>query len=151
MQITARSDYAIRAAVELAIDPERARSGNELARAQELPGKFLEAILRDLTRAGLVTSQRGSSGGYRLARPAADINLAEIMRAVDGPLAAVRGVPPETVSYAGPAEALTQVWVAVRAAVRTVLEDTTLADLAAGELPAQVRSLIADDEAWRRR
>lgn len=151
MQITARSDYAIRAAVELAIDPERARSGSDLARAQELPGKFLEAILRDLTRAGVVTSQRGSSGGYRLARPAADINLAEIMRAVDGPLAAVRGVPPETVSYAGPAEALTQVWVAVRAAVRTVLEDTTLADLAAGELPAQVRSLIADDEAWRRR
>lgn len=151
MQITARSDYAIRAAVELTIDPERARSGNDLARAQELPAKFLEAILRDLTRAGLVTSQRGSAGGYRLARPAADINLAEIMRAVDGPLAAVRGVPPETVSYAGPAEALTQVWVAVRAAVRTVLEDTTLADLAAGDLPAQVRSLIADDEAWRRR
>ncbi len=151
MQITARSDYAIRAAVELAVDPERARSASDLARAQDLPGKFLEAILRDLTRAGLVASQRGSSGGYRLARPAADISLAEIMRAVDGPLAAVRGVPPEAVSYAGPAEALTRVWVAVRAAVRTVLEDTTLADLAAGDLPASVRSLIADDEAWRRR
>jgi Rrf2 family protein len=151
MQITARTDYAIRAVCELAAAPERAWSNADLAHAQQLPAKFLESILRDLAKAGLVISQRGAHGGYRLARPAEDITLAEVMRAIDGPLAAVRGGAPEEAAYAGPASALTQVWVAVRAAVRDVLETTTVADLITGELPANVTELIADQEAWHRR
>lgn len=151
MQVTARVDYAIRAVAELAAHPDNALSRNELAEAQGLPGKFLESILRDLTREGLLVSQRGSGGGFRLARPAEEIPLADIVRAVDGPLAAVRGHPPERVAYQGPAESLTKVWVAVRASLRQVLEVTTVADVVAGRLPAGVEQLLADEQAWHRR
>ncbi len=151
MQVTARVEYALRAVAELAAEPEHSFSRNDLATAQGLPGKFLESILRDLTREGVLLSRRGSGGGLQLARPAAEISLAQVVRAVDGPLAAVRGIAPEGVTYAGPAKALTEVWVAVRAAVRTILETTTVADLVSGELPENVRALISSDEAWHRR
>lgn len=151
MQVTARVDYALRAVAELASEPGRSFSRNELARAQDLPGKFLESILRDLVREGVLVSRRGTGGGFQLAVPAAELTLAEVVRAVDGPLAAVRGVAPEGVAYTGSAAALTQIWVAVRAAVRTILEGTTVADLISGELPDHVRDLISSDEAWHRR
>ncbi|CAL8979503.1 Putative HTH-type transcriptional regulator [Propionicimonas sp. T2.31MG-18] len=151
MQVTARVDYAIRAMAEFAAQPDRALTRKDLAAAQDLPGKFLESILRDLARDGILTSQRGASGGFRLGRPAADITLADVVRAVDGPLAAVRGQPPESVEYTGPARALTRVWVATRAALRQVLEATTVADLASGTLPDHVERLTEDTEAWRRR
>lgn len=151
MQVTARVDYAIRAMAEFAAQPDRALTRKDLATAQGLPGKFLESILRDLARDGILTSQRGASGGFRLGRPADDITLADVVRAVDGPLAAVRGQPPESVEYTGPARALTRVWVATRAALRQVLEATTVADLASGTLPEHVERLTEDTEAWRRR
>jgi Rrf2 family protein len=151
MQVTARVDYAIRAVVELAAHPARALSRNELAAAQVMPGKFLESILRDLTREGLLASQRGSGGGFRLSRPPEEITLADIVRAVDGPLAAVRGIAPEGVTYTGSAASLTKVWVAVRASLRQVLEATTVAHVVAGDLPASVQQLIADEQAWHRR
>lgn len=151
MQVTARTEYALRAMAELAAQPDRPFSRGDLADAQDLPGKFLESILRDLTREGLLVSRRGSGGGFQLARPPAEISLAAVVRAVDGPLAAVRGLAPEGAVYPGPARALTEVWVAVRAAVRMILEDTTIADLVSGELPEHVRSLIASDDAWHRR
>ena len=151
MQVTARVDYAIRAVAELATHPERGLTRNELAAAQQLPGKFLELILRDLTRDGLLSSQRGSAGGFRITRAPETITLADIVRAVDGPLSAVRGAAPEAVAYSGAAASLTRVWVATRAAMRGVLETTTFADLISGELPPQVEQLIADDGAWHRR
>jgi Rrf2 family protein len=151
VQVTARVEYALRAVAELAAQPGRSFSRNDLARAQELPGKFLESILRDLVREGILVSRRGSGGGFQLARPASEVSLAEVVRAVEGPLAGVRGMAPESVRYTGPAAALTEVWVAVRAAVRTILEGTTVADLVSGELPEHVRQLISTDEAWHRR
>lgn len=151
MQITARVEYALRAVAELAAHPERRYSRSDLAQTQDLPGKFLESILRDLTREGILTSRRGSRGGFMLARPPAEISLAAVMRAVEGPLAAVRGLPPEGVSYVGAATSLTEVWVAVRAAVREILETTTIADLVSGELPDHVQKLISPEEAWHRR
>ncbi|MCB0912309.1 MAG: Rrf2 family transcriptional regulator [Propionibacteriaceae bacterium] len=151
MQVTARTEYALRAMAELAAQPDRPFSRNDLADAQELPGKFLESILRDLVREGLLVSRRGTGGGFQLAKPPAEISLAAVVRAVDGPLAAVRGIAPEGAVYPGPAKSLTEVWVAVRAAVRMILEDTTVADLVSGELPDHVRLLIASDDAWHRR
>jgi Rrf2 family protein len=151
MRVTARSEYAVCAAAELAAEPIGFRSCSQLAEAQGLPPKFLETILRDLVRADVVVAQRGPNGGYRLARPAAQITLAEVIRAVDGPLAAVRGAAPEESTYVGAAKALTQVWVAVRAAVREVLEATTVADLVTGQLPDAVTDFLADGEAWTRR
>ncbi len=151
MQVTARTEYALRAMAELAAQPDRPFSRNDLADAQELPGKFLESILRDLTREGLLVSRRGTGGGFQLAKPPAEISLAAVVRAVDGPLAAVRGIAPEGAVYPGPAKSLTEVWVAVRAAVRMILEDTTVADLVSGDLPDHVRALIASDDAWHRR
>ena len=123
-------------------------AGSSIARAQDLPAKFLEGILAELRRAGIVASQRGSEGGYRLARPASAITIAEVMRAIDGPLAEVRGERPEHTSYAGPAENLREVWIAVRASLRQVLDHTTLADVASGRLPPVVRRLAADPDAW---
>lgn len=151
MQVTARAEYALRAVAELAAEPERPLSRNDLAEAQGLPGKFLESILRDLVRDGILTSRRGAGGGFQLARSPGEITLADVMRAVDGPLAAVRGVAPEGVSYPGAAQALTDVWVAVRAAVRGILESTTVADLVAGRLPESVQRLISSEDAWHRR
>ncbi len=148
MRVSAKSDYAIRAAVELAAAGEGPVKGERLAQAQEIPSNFLENILSDLRNAGIVSSRRGADGGYWLARPAAEVSLADIIRAVDGPLANVRGVRSEQVAYQGSAEKLRDVWVAVRASLRGVLENVTLADLARGELPESVRALAADPDAW---
>ncbi len=151
MHISAKADYAVRALVALAASDGQPVAGAALASAQGLPAKFLEAILAELRRAGMVVSQRGAEGGYRLARPAASISLAEVFRAIDGPLAEVRGARPETTAYEGPNARLQDVWIAVRASLRSVLERTTLADVASGQLPANVRRLAADPDAWRSR
>jgi Rrf2 family protein len=143
-------DYALRAGAELAAASEDGpQKGDRIARAQKIPPKFLESILLDLKHAGLVQSQRGAEGGYWLARPPAEITLAEVIRAVEGPIANVRGERPEQVEYAGAAEALREVWIAVRGNLRAVLETTTLADLAAGRLPDEVRRIAADPDAWQ--
>ncbi len=148
MRVSAKADYAIRAAVELAAAGEGPTKGERIAHAQSIPPNFLENILVDLRNAGLVASRRGADGGYWLARPANEISLADVIRAVDGPLANVRGVRSEQVEYEGNAEKLRDVWVAVRASLRGVLEHVTLADLARGELPDQVKELAADPDAW---
>jgi Rrf2 family protein len=148
VRVSAKADYAIRAAVELAAAGDGAVKGERIAQAQEIPPNFLENILSDLRNAGIVASRRGSDGGYWLARPAAEVTLADVIRAVDGPLANVRGVRSEQVVYQGSAERLRDVWVAVRASLRGVLENVTLADLARGELPESVRALAADPDAW---
>lgn len=144
MQISAKADYAVRALVELAASGGGPVKGEHLAAAQQIPAKFLEAILAQLRQAGLLHSRRGSDGGYWLARTAAEITLADIIRAADGPLARVRGQRPERVSYEGSARRLTEVWVAVRASLRAVLEAVTLQDLLEGRLPPQVRALASD-------
>ena len=152
MYISARVDYATRALAALAsAPPDTGLKGEAIAAAQGLPAKFVENILGDLRRAGFVTSQRGNVGGYRLRRPAKDIALADVFRALEGPLAEVRGVRPEQATYEGPAEHLLAAWVAVRAALRLVLESITLADLVSGKMPPQVRKLIADPDAWKAR
>lgn len=122
-----------------------------IARAQGIPSKFLENLLTDLRRARLIASQRGANGGYRLAKPAASISLADIIRVVEGPLAAVRDEAPEDLEYVGPATRLKDVWIALRASMRKVLEDTTLADVVGGELPKAARKLLKDPTAWSRR
>ena len=148
MRVSAKADYAIRAAVELAAAGDGPVKGERIATAQEIPSNFLENILADLRNAGIVASRRGADGGYWLARGAEEISLADVIRAVDGPLANVRGVRSEHLSYQGSAEGLRDVWVAVRASLRGVLEQVTLADVASGELPAHVRELAADPDAW---
>jgi Rrf2 family protein len=148
MRVTAKADYAVRAAIELAAaDPEVVK-GEHVARAQEIPLNFLENILGDLKHAGLVVSKRGSEGGYRLGRPPAEITLADVMRAVEGPLASVRGERPESLRYAGSAEALQRVWIALRANLRGVLEKVTLEDVVRGTLPRSVADLARQREAW---
>lgn len=122
-----------------------------VARAQGIPAKFLENLLSDLRRARLVASQRGSDGGYRLARAASSITLADVIRAVDGPLAGVRDEAPEDLAYPGAAASLRDVWIALRASMRTVLESVTLADVTGGTLPASVQKLLEDPAAWMRR
>ena len=149
MRVSAKADYALRACVELAaLGDGGPVKGERIAQAQEVPLKFLENILGDLRHAGVVRSQRGVEGGYWLARPADEITLADVIRAVEGPLANVRGVRPEAIEYGGSAEPLREVWIAVRASLRSVLEEVTLADVARNELPAAVRELIDDPEAW---
>jgi Rrf2 family protein len=153
VKVSAKADYAVRAAAELAAAadagaPVRAEA---IATAQGIPQRFLENILADLRHAGLVQSVRGAEGGHRLTRSAAEITVADVIRAVDGPLAAVRGERPEIVSYQGPAEQLQRVWIAVRKSLRDVLEHVTLADLAAGALPARIDALADDPEAWATR
>ena len=151
MRITAKVDYAVRAMAEMAAGPEGPVKGDALAGRQGIPPKFLENILADLRRAGLVRSQRGAEGGYWLAHPPADITVADVIRAVEGPLADVHGTPPEEVSYPGAAVHLPRVWIATRAALRTVLETVTVADVVAGTLPDDARKLLDDPEAWARR
>jgi len=148
MRVSAKSDYAIRAAVELAAAGEGPVKGDRIAKAQGIPSNFLENILADLRNAGIVGSRRGAEGGYWLARPAEDVSLADVIRAVDGPLANVRGVRSDQLEYEGSAKALEQVWIAVRASLRGVLERVSLADVARGELPDHVRELAADPDAW---
>ena len=149
MRVSAKVDYAVRAGAELAAAAGAGPvKGDRIAQAQGIPLKFLENILLDLKHAGLVQSQRGAEGGYWLGRPADEITIAEVIRAVEGPIANVRGERPEQVEYAGSAEALREVWIAVRANLRAVLETVTLADVAAGRLPDEVSRIAADPEAW---
>ncbi|HEX6490467.1 MAG TPA: Rrf2 family transcriptional regulator [Gaiellaceae bacterium] len=148
MRVSAKVDYALRACAELAAREEGPVKGERIAQAQEIPLNFLENILLELKHAGLVQSQRGAEGGYWLSRPPEEISLAAVIRAVEGPIANVRGMRAEQVAYGGPAEPLREIWVAVRANLRSVLESVTLADLAAGRLPDQVAALAADPDAW---
>jgi len=151
VKVTAKADYAVRATLELATVDEGLVKGERIARSQGIPLKFLENILIDLHHAGIVHAQRGAEGGYRLARPAREVTLGEVIRAVEGPLASVRGEPPESVSYDGAARNLQTVWIAVRASLRTVLDDLTLADVVAGRLPQRLRRLTEQPDAWLRR
>jgi Rrf2 family protein len=148
VNVSAKVDYAIRALVTLAAEGGGPIKAEALAKAQQIPINFLENILGDLRRAGVVATQRGQEGGYRLARPAKEISLADIIRPLDGPLAAVRGVRPEALEYVEPTEYLQQVWIAVRANLRSVLESVTLADVAGGKLPRRIQKLVEDDDAW---
>ena len=149
MRVSAKVDYAVRAGAELAAASGTGPlKGEAISRAQGIPLKFLENILLDLKHAGLVQSQRGAEGGYWLAKEPAEISVADVIRAVEGPIANVRGERPEQVEYAGSAEALREVWIAVRGTLRAVLETVTLADVAAGALPDDVRRIAADPDAW---
>lgn len=151
MRVSAKTDYAVRALLELAVAEDGPVKGELLAKAQAIPLKFLENILTDLRHAGIVRAQRGADGGYWLARSADRITLGEVIRAVDGPLASVRGEAPEDVAYDGAAENLRTVWVALRASMRSVVDEITLADVVADRLPARVRRLTEPPEAWSRR
>ncbi|SNT48044.1 RrF2 family transcriptional regulator [Actinacidiphila glaucinigra] len=149
MRISARADYAVRAALQLAASAEAAPVKAEaIAAAQDIPHKFLEGILNELRRAGLVVSRRGGNGGYRLAGPAASISIADVIRAVDGPLVSVRGVRPPDLAYTGPAESLLPLWIALRSNVREILEGVSLADVAGAELPRGVLALTEPPSAW---
>lgn len=149
VHISAKADYAVRAAIELAVAaPGTAVPAEQIASDQRIPRKFLEAILNDLRKAGLVTSRRGASGGYALAKAAAEITVADVVRAVDGPLVWVRGERPTGLTYAGSAAAMLPLWVALRANVREVLEGVSLAQLAGGSLPAAILALADEPEAW---
>ena len=152
VRISAKTDYAVRAACELAAaDPAVWVKTESVAERQGVPLPFLLNILAELRTAGLVQSRRGAEGGYRLAQPAGSIAVADVIRAIDGPLANIAGERPEQVEYAGPAVALREVWVALRATMRTVLEGVTLADLVSGTLPAEVAALLHDEDAWQAR
>src|SRR5581483_3752570 len=148
-RITAKADYAVRAAVELAAAPDgNPVKGERLAEAQDIPLQFLEHILLELKHARLVRARRGARGGYWLARSPDEITVADVIRAVEGPLANIQDSAPEATHYPGPAKHLRDVWVAVRANLRAVLERVTLADLTSGKLPEEVQRLIADPDAW---
>jgi Rrf2 family protein len=146
--ISAKVDYAVRALCSLADSGERPVTAEALAQSQGLPAKFLESILNDMRRAGLLLSQRGADGGYRLSRPASSITVADIIRPLDGPLAEVRGLRPEAATYEGSAEHLQAVWIAVRASLRAVLERVTIADIVSGDLPKSITKLTTDPDAW---
>lgn len=149
MQISARSDYALRALCVLATAEEGAAvKAAAIAEAQAIPRTFLDQILTELRRGGLVESRRGPDGGHRLARPPYAITVADVIRVLDGPLALVHGERPESLLYAGPAEHLRDVWVAVRAALRQVLERTTLEQIVEDDLPSQITTLSDDPRSW---
>jgi Rrf2 family protein len=148
MRVSAKADYAVRAAVELAAAESPPVKGEAISQAQDIPLKFLENILGELRHAGIVRSQRGTEGGYWLARPPQEITLADVIRAVEGPLATVRGSSAETLKYGGTAKPLGKLWVAVRANLRAVLESVTLADVASGELPGLIDELTTDPAVW---
>lgn len=155
MHVSAKADYGMRALLELAASyeasPGRLVKGESIATAQGIPLKFLEGILRQLRQSGIVSSQRGAEGGYRLDRHPRDVSIADVVRALDGPLAAVRGQRPEDLDYQGAAEHLREVWIAVRASMRHVLEHISLADVASGALPTEVTDLLTEPGAWQRR
>ena len=155
MRISSKVDYAVRACVELAArSPDRSSrptTGDAVGAAQQIPTKYLENILSELRRSGILGSRRGSEGGYWLARPADEVSVADVIRAVEGPLADVRGEAPEQLDYTGAAVPLERVWLATRATLRTVLESVTLASIVAGELPAVIDELLEDPDAWTRR
>jgi Rrf2 family protein len=152
MHVTAKADYAVRAIVELAGSSQQSpRKVDDVAQAQGIPVSFLENILTQLRSSGIVRSQRGPEGGYWLARPADELDLATVIRAVEGPLVGVRGQRPEEIEYVGSAESLQQVWIALRANLRKVLEHVTIADVAAGTLPDDVVALTREEQAWQTR
>jgi Rrf2 family protein len=149
VRVSAKAEYAVRAAMELAAAEKNVPvKKSAIVSAQRIPPKFLENILAELRHAGLVESQRGSDGGYWLARPPAEISVADVMRAVEGPLASVRSQRPEALEYDGLAEPLQKVWVALRASIREVLESVTLANLVAGDLPSEVIEITKPPAAW---
>jgi len=148
VRVSAKSDYAVRAAVELAGAGEESLTAEVVAGRQDIPLPFLQKILHELRLARIVSSQRGPDGGHRLARPAAEITVADVLRAVEGPLAAVRGEPPEALHYRGAAAPLQSVWIALRTNMREVLEGVTLADLARGRLPRRVAALADKPDSW---
>jgi Rrf2 family protein len=149
VRVSAKVDYALRAAVELAaLEDEWPVKGERLASGQGIPLRFMENILGELRQSGIVASKRGAEGGYMLARPPADIALADVIRAVDGPLANIGGQRPDQLAYEGTAVPMREIWVAVRAALRSVLETTTLADVADGDLPAAITEVTADPDVW---
>ncbi len=145
--VSARCDYALRALVSLAA-AGHPMTAEELATSQQLPVNFLEAILQDLRRGGLIASRRGPDAGYRFLRPPEELTPADVMRVVEGPLAEVRGLRPESTTYTGAAEPLQELWIALRASLRSVLEGVTLAQLAKGQLPRKLKALVAEPEAW---
>ena len=150
MRVSAKSDYALRALIEMASRQDgRAVSAEELGRLQEIPHGFLQAILADLRRAGVVMSQRGQSGGWRMGRSAAEVSVADVIRAVDGPLVSVYGLRPEAVEYGDTAQVLQHVWIAARHSLRMVFEQVTIQDLADGELPQGIAALTEDEDAWQ--
>jgi Rrf2 family protein len=152
MHVTAKADYAVRAVIELAQSSQGSpRKVDSIARAQAIPVSFLENILTQLRSAGLVRSQRGPEGGYWMARPADEVSLADVIRAVEGPLVGVRGQRPEELEYDGSAEALQQVWIALRTNLRGVLEHVSVAQVASGKLPKDVLALTREHEAWQTR
>lgn len=155
MHVSAKADYGMRALLELAAayesNPTRLVKGDAIAKAQDVPVKFLEGILRQLRQAGIVSSQRGAEGGYRLDRKPSDVSIADVVRALDGPLAAVRGQRPEDLAYPGASANLREVWVAVRVSMRHVLERISLADVANGTLPSDVVEMLNEPGAWQRR
>jgi Rrf2 family protein len=148
MRISAKADYAVRAAVELASAGDEPVKGEKLAESQEIPLQFLEHILLELKHARIVRARRGARGGYWLAKPPEDVTLADVIRAVEGPLANIQDSAPEATKYPGNAAPLRDVWIAVRASLRRVLEQVTLADLRDGTLPDEIGELIADEGAW---
>ena len=147
MRLSARVDYALRAVAELAA-ADAPRTVEQLSAAQKIPNKYLESILGELRRGGLLRSQRGPDGGYRLARPASEISIADVIRALDGELANVRGSRPEHLQYEGAAASLQEVWIALRASERAILEGVTLAHVASGMMPEAVSALVANPNAW---
>lgn len=150
MRVSAKSDYALRALIEMASREDgKAVSAEELGRLQEIPHGFLQAILADLRRAGVVMSQRGQSGGWRMGRPAAEVSVADVIRAVDGPLVSVYGLRPEAVTYNEAADVLQHVWIAARRSLRDVFEQVSIQELADGRLPDAVTSRTADEDAWQ--
>jgi Rrf2 family protein len=150
MRVSAKSDYALRALIEIARQTDGgAVSAEELGRRQDIPHGFLQAILADLRRAGVVMSQRGQSGGWRMARPPADVSVADVIRAVDGPLVSVYGLRPEAVSYNDAADVLQHVWIAARSSLREVFEEVSIQQLADADLPLAVTKRTADEDAWK--
>jgi Rrf2 family protein len=150
MRVSAKSDYALRALIEIATTPEGAAiSAEQIGRLQDIPHGFLQTILADMRRAGIVISQRGQAGGWRLARPAVDVTVADVIRSVEGPLVSVYGLRPEAVSYNQTADGLQHVWIAARSSLREVFESVTIQDLANGKLPSSVQARTRDDEAWQ--
>ncbi|HTW06018.1 MAG TPA: Rrf2 family transcriptional regulator [Acidimicrobiales bacterium] len=147
MQISAKVDYGMRALLVLASASEP-MTADALAADQGLPGKFLGVILNDLRRSGILVSHRGREAGYNLARPASEITAADVIRALEGPLAQVKGIRPEQATYQGAAQHLQEAWIAVRASLRAVLEHLTIDDIVTGELPAPIAQLVADPDAW---
>jgi Rrf2 family protein len=149
MRISAKADYAVRAVVELAAaEGDKPVKAERVATAQQIPLNFLENILGELRHAGIVRSHRGAEGGFRLAKPATEVTVADVIRAVEGPLASVRGGPPEDAQYAGAATTLPRVWIAVRANLRRVVESVTIADIANSKLPRSIEKLTEDPGAW---